>query len=699
MNILQVLPELKSGGVETGVVDLTRELVKKGHKAVVISAGGGLVDEINQAGGIHYKLPVHEKNPITIVKMIGKIRDIIKTEDIDVVHARSRAPGISSFFASYKQKVPFVTTCHGYYSKHIFSRIMGWGKFIIVASQVIAKHMIEDFEVPRERIRLIPRGVDLDRFRYVPPSVKKERKEFTIGMIGRITPLKGHMHFIRAVSKVVRTMPKIKVLIIGEAPAGKQKYKTEVQTLVRRLSLSKYINFLGRRDNIPELLHRMDLLVLPTVAPEAFGRVIIEAQASGVPVVAAKVGGVVDIIADEKNGLLVPPGDWSSTAGAIIRILKDRKLAQKLAKQARLDVERSFNLGKMCKRTINVYKEAKDNNAILVIKISAIGDVILSIPSLAAMRKHFPRARIVMLVGTKAREVVSNCPYIDELIVFDNSSQRSRIKKILDLSASLRREYFDMVIDLQNNRASHLLGSLSMSTRRIGYKSKKLDFLLSKRIDGAKLKLPPVEHQFRLLRSLGIQDGSKKLQLFPTELEKQNVDNILKNQWLGNKQILIGMNIGSSTHWETKRWLTENLIKLCRKFHQNGARVLITGSKQDVSIAKKLISSVKSKPINMVGRTTLMELACLIKRCKLFITADSAPLHIACAMSTPCIALFGPTDPERHLQPTRSVVIIQKKLKCSPCYRRVCRNVKCMKKISVEEVFGTAMRMLGMNEK
>ncbi|MCK4827898.1 glycosyltransferase, partial [bacterium] len=224
------------------------------------------------------------------------------------------------------------------------------------------------------------------------------------------------------------------------------------------------------------------------------------------------------------------------------------------------------------------------------------------------------------------------------------------------------------------------------------------DFLLSKRIDGAKLKLPPVEHQFRLLRSLGIQDGSKKLQLFPTELEKQNVDNILKNQWLGNKQILVGMNIGSSTQWETKRWPTENLIKLCRKFHQKGARVLITGSKQDVSIAKKLISSVKSKPINMVGKTTLMELACLIKRCKLFITGDSAPLHIAVAMSTPCIALFGPTDPERHLQPTQSIVVIQKKLKCSPCYRRVCHNVKCMKKISVEEVFGTAMRMLGMNE-
>src|SRR3989338_4743638 len=283
MNILQVLPELKSGGVETGVADLTKELVKKGHKSVVISAGGVLVDEIKKAGGIHYQLPVHKKNPVTIIKMIGKISDIIKKEKIGVVHARSRAPAFSSFFASYAQKIPFITTCHGYYSKHMLSRVMAWGKLIIVASQVIAKHMVDDFGAPRQRIRLIPRGVDLDKFKFKPLRTKKENEEFVIGMIGRITPLKGHKYFIQAMSKVARTMPKIKILIVGEAPPGKEKYEQEIKTLVNRLSLSKYVEFLGRRSDIPQLLQKMDLLVLSTIVPEAFGRVIIEAQASGIP--------------------------------------------------------------------------------------------------------------------------------------------------------------------------------------------------------------------------------------------------------------------------------------------------------------------------------------------------------------------------------------------------------------------------------
>ena len=696
MNILQVLPELKTGGVETGVVDLTKELVKKGHKSVVISAGGALVDDIKKAGGIHYELPVHEKNPITVIKMVSKICDVIEGEDIDIIHARSRVPAYAGFLAAYKKKIPFITTCHGYYSKHILSRVMSWGKLIIVASQVMAKHMIEDFAVPRHKIRLISRGVDLDKFKYTPPNQKKDTGEFTIGIIGRITPIKGHTDFIRAIAKVARIMPKIKVLVVGSAPAKKEKYEAELKTLVNRLSLSKYVSFLGNRADVPELLKKMDLLVLSTTAPEAFGRVIIEAQAAGVPVVSTKVGGVVDIIKHQRNGLLVASGDWSAMADAIVKVLKDRKLSADLAKQARTDVERNFSLEKMYKKTIRVYEEAKNNVNILVIKISAIGDIILSIPSLAAIRKHFPGAKIVMLVGTKAREVISNCPYIDELVVFDEERQ-GRLKKILEFSRILRRESFDIVIDLQNNRSSRLLGFFSMSPKRIGYKSKKFDFLLTNRVDGVKLQIPPVEHQFKLLRNLGIQGPPEKLHLFPLESDQHNIDKMLESEWLSEKQILVGINIGSSALWETKRWAVENFIKLCRKFSQKDIRVVVTGSKQDMPVVEKLISSLKSKPINMVGKTTLMELACLIKRCKLFITGDSAPLHIACAMSTPCIALFGPTDPQRHRQPTSSTLVIHKKLDCSPCYKKFCNNIKCMQKISVEEVFETAVSMLKVN--
>ncbi|MFH1867457.1 MAG: glycosyltransferase family 4 protein, partial [Candidatus Omnitrophota bacterium] len=324
MNILQILPELNSGGVETGTVDLARELIKQGHKAVVISNGGKLIKELEAFGAIHYKLPVHEKYPLTIISMIGKIRDIIKQEEIDLVHARSRAPAFSAFFASYFTKIPCITTCHGYYSTHFLSRVMGWGRFVIVASNLVARHMINDFGVPRERIKLIPRGVDLEQFSYKLPSAYKTKKDYIIGVVGRITPIKGHVYLIRAISKVARLMPNIKVLIIGEAPASKPKYRNELELLVRRLSLSEYIHFLGERNDIPKQLEKMDLLIMPSSGEEAFGRAIIEAQACGVPVIATRVGGIVDIIEDNESGILVPPKDWNSLSDAIIRLLKDK---------------------------------------------------------------------------------------------------------------------------------------------------------------------------------------------------------------------------------------------------------------------------------------------------------------------------------------------------------------------------------------
>ncbi len=161
MNILQILPELNVGGVETGTLDLAKYLVRSKHKAVVVSNGGELVKELESLGGIHYQLPVHRKSIFTIIKMIPRLVGIIKKEEIDIVHARSRVPAWIAYFATRKTLTTFITTCHGYYKKHPFSHVMGWAKRVIVSSNIIARHMIDDFGVPYERIRLVPRGVDL----------------------------------------------------------------------------------------------------------------------------------------------------------------------------------------------------------------------------------------------------------------------------------------------------------------------------------------------------------------------------------------------------------------------------------------------------------------------------------------------------------------------------------------------------------
>jgi lipopolysaccharide heptosyltransferase II len=711
MNILQILPELNVGGVETGTLDLAKYLVRLGHKAVVISNGGQLVKELESVGAIHYQLPVHKKSIFMIIKMVPKIAEIIKKEKINIVHARSRVPAWSAYFASRRTRTTFITTCHGYYRKHPFSQVMGWGKRVIVLSNIIARHMIDDFGVLYERIRLVPRSVDLERFKFISPD-KKRKQEFNVGIIGRITPIKGHLHFIKAMAKVTRVFARVKIWIIGDAPFSRQAYKDQLQVLVKRLGLWHCTEFLGTHRNIPETLSHLDLLVLATTTHEAFGRVIIEAQAAGVPVVATEVGGVVDIIENAKTGLLVPPADPSSMAEAIMRIIKDPELAVNLAGNAYKKVKEKYNVELMVKNTLSVYQDALSNFKILIIKFSSLGDIILSTAAIRAIREKFSPSstlktngeqsrtishnyKISFLVGEESKDVLLRCPYIDELLVADLKNKDRGLRGLLNLAYILRKKNFDIVIDLQNNRKSHILAYLSGSLNRYGYDNKKFGFLLNHRIKDERPAIDPVTHQFRILRMLGIELKDPHLELWPSQEDQHYIDNLLNAQWLSAQQRIIGINISASFRWETKNWPLSHTAKLCEKLGQRDFRVVITGTERDVEKATTFIDMAKNaKIINACAKTTVNQLACLIKRCAVFISADSSPLHIAAAVSTPFVALFGPTDPRRHLTLTKDCVLIKKDLSCSPCYKSKCKTKKCMKLITPEEVLEAVEKLL-----
>ena len=688
MRILQILPELNVGGVETGTVDFAKYLREKGHHAVVVSNGGPLVHELTIAGVAHYVLPVHKKSIFTILKCIKLLRDIIVTEKIDIVHARSRVPAWIAFFACRKTSAEFLTTCHGYYSKHLFSAIMGWSKLIIVPSQVIGRHMVDDFKVSAENVRCIPRSVDLQRFN-VARQDKESKAPPIIAIVGRITPLKGHTYFLRAMAHVLRKMPHVKVWIIGDAPAGKESNREELQVLVRRLGLSDSVEFLGTRQDVPQLLAKIDLLVMSSIVPEAFGRVILEAQAVGVPVVATSVGGVVEIIDHEKTGLLVLPKDSDAMAEACLRILSDKRFTKQLVVSARQKLETKFTLRHMAESTIKVYEELLNAMRILVVKISSVGDVILITASLKAIRQQFPTARICVLVGEASRRILQRCPYVDELIVVDFNNRDRGLKRLWQIGRKLLQYKFDKVIDLQNNSRSHLLTFLSFPKESYGFKRGRFGFLLTNPVKSLNNNLPPVEHQYQILGQLGmVYSKENLLELWPSEKEKQSAVRLLESEWVSSNTIAVGVNIAASGRWGTKNWPVEYIARLCDILAAKNIRVIVTGMDKDRALAKQLSSLTKTKPAILIGKTDLMELAVVIKQCKVFISPDSAPLHIAAAMKVPVIALFGPTSSQRHMPPAKTTIVVEKKPACAPCYSSTCK-VKthvCMRDISPEEI-------------
>jgi len=572
---------------------------------------------------------------------------------------------------------------------------MGWGRFVIVASSVIGRHMIENFGVPRERIRFIPRGVDLDKFNFTPIETSSNKTEYRIGIVGRITPIKGHAFFLQAIARVVRIFPKVRILIVGDAPHDKPEYKDDLKTLIQKLNIEKYVEFLGSRYDMPKIMSGLDLLVLPSVGQEAFGRVIIEAGASGVPVVATRIGGAVDIIENERTGILVKPGDIMGMVDSILKLLKNRGLAKNLASEARKKVEKEYSLLSMTDKTIKVYEDCCAKKRILVIKIGAIGDVILAVPSLRAIRNSFPGAFISVLVGSECKHALKRCPYIDDIIIYDRKGRDKGIKGLIKISGIIRRRLFGFSIDLQNNKFSHAVAWLGAVPKRFGYSNRKFGFFLNNALKHLKIGVGPVEEQFRVLKKAGINATgvSKRLELWPSKEDFVYVDNFLKGAWVREKQILVGINIGGS--WDTKRWPLKCFAKLSDMLAAKDIRVVVTASKDEEKLVKDFEAMTRSKVINAAGKTTVTQLAALIKRCKVFITGDSAPMHVASSMGTNFVALFGPTESRRHFEPTEKGTVIQKSVNCGPCYKPKCKKYICMEKISVDEVFKAVTEKVG----
>ena len=371
MTILQVLPALGAeGGVERGTVEVAAAIVAAGSRALVASAGGPRTADLAGVGGAHVSLPLATKNPLALIANAARLTRLIRAEGVDLVHARSRAPAWSAWAAARRTGVPFVTTFHGTYgagtaAKRAYNRVMTRGVRVIAISRHIAQHLTDVYGVEAARIRVIPRGVDtavFDPAHVSAARVARLRQAWGIGdgrpvvlLPGRLTRWKGQTVFIEALARLGRR--DLCAVLLG-SDQGRAGYRRELDDLIRARGLDAVVRIVEGCDDMPAALLAADLVVSASTDPEAFGRIAVEAQAMGRPVIASDHGGSQETVLAGATGWLTRPGDAAALAQALADALAapPKRLAA-MGAAGIAHVRRDFTTARMCARTLAVYAE------------------------------------------------------------------------------------------------------------------------------------------------------------------------------------------------------------------------------------------------------------------------------------------------------------------------------------------------------
>jgi heptosyltransferase-1 len=355
--------------------------------------------------------------------------------------------------------------------------------------------------------------------------------------------------------------------------------------------------------------------------------------------------------------------------------------------------------------TVKKPHRADKPKSILLVKLSAIGDVVHSLPLLEVLRENFPEARIDWLIEEEASQIVEGHRDLDRMILSRRKSWQRRllmpgqrvevIREIGQFLRDLRSTPYDLVIDLQGLFKSGVLTGLSRGRRKIGFtgggKEGSYLFLTEKPyfFDYNKHAL---DRYLTVAEYLDCGVDSWKGDIPIRSSDKRAVEDLLREHSL-DREVLVAIN--PVAKWNTKLWEEGRFAFLADRLQrETPCRVVFTGSKQDQPVNARIIDGMETTALNLTGRTGLKELACLYSKCRFVISTDTGPMHIAAAMGTPVVALFGPTAPWRTGPYGKGHRVIREEIPCSPCFKKKCPDLTCMKGISVDRVFESAKEFL-----
>ena len=378
--ILQVIPDLNSGGAERTTLDVARAITEAGATALVVSQGGQMVPELQSYGAEHIELPVKSKNPLTLWKNAARLAEIIEQRKVSLIHARSRAPAWSALWAARRTKTPFVTTYHGTYSqsnavKGFYNSVMARGDTVIANSLFISQLISDRHAFARDRITVIQRGSDLKGL--APENVSALRQQALkdswglpnghpiILNMARLTAWKGQAVLIEAMALLKDDGFNDPIAVLAGDAQGRDGYVAELKKRIADHGLQDRVRLVGHCADVPAAMALADLSVVASTEPEAFGRAAVEAQAASVPVIVSDLGAVPETVLAppevteaERTGWRVPAADPQALADAIRQALMQDQTARKdMTDRALAHVRQNFSVDKMCDRTLEVYSK------------------------------------------------------------------------------------------------------------------------------------------------------------------------------------------------------------------------------------------------------------------------------------------------------------------------------------------------------
>lgn len=379
--LLQVVPELDTGGAEQTTIDIAHAVVRAGGRALVATRGGRMAARLESDGGRLAQMPVQTKNPLVMLGNAARLVDLIRREQVSLVHVRSRAPAFSALWAAHATRTPFVATYHGVYNartrlKRWYNAVMTRGDLVIANSDFTRDHVLNEHHIDPDRIVSIPRGVDLERFN--PNGVGSERVEAlrqawnapadpsltTFLLAARLTRIKGHGTVIAAAARLkAEGRGAFRILMVGH-DQGRSAYRAELVAQIEAEGLSGHVSLVGHCDDMPAAYLLADVALLPSIVPESFGRTAVEPQVMGRPVVASKLGGMTETVISGETGWLAAPGDveaWTHTLGRAMEAGPARlqAMGQAAANRAR----RLYSVDAMCAATLQAYERVLEARA------------------------------------------------------------------------------------------------------------------------------------------------------------------------------------------------------------------------------------------------------------------------------------------------------------------------------------------------